>query len=164
MRSSNFRIAAAVLLTVGTGVSFFFTWKISEVMAAIDKPVPRIAHPPANAQEKGHVAVALDVKSNPILLSFDEMVANVGSSDNRNHLFMFKMDLELFDEEYRKLIEKRQGGVKHVILELARSQNMNELGTLSGKLYFKEQVIAALNGFLNQAAIRDIHFASFLLR
>lgn len=100
----------------------------------------------------------------PVIIALDEMVANLSINGGKSSTLVLKLDLEIFDEEYRKLIEKRQGGVKHRILELARGQTSGDLGTVSGKLYFKEQLVASLNSFLNQPAVRDIHFATFLIR
>lgn len=101
----------------------------------------------------------------PIMLTFDDVVANIGPYDSEKaHMLIVKLNLELFDEGNRKLIERRQGGVKHTILELARHQSVGDLKTLSGKVYFKEQIVSELNAYLNQPVVKDVHFASFLLR
>ena len=163
MNYSKLRLIAAVILGLGTLVSAYFGWQTWTIMSALERPASAapVEHGAPPARDSASVTPP---ESAPVIIAFDEVVVNVGPQDGKTHMLIMKLDLELFEESSRKLIEKRQGGVKHTILELSRVQNMNDLGTLAGKLYFKEQVISALNSFLNQPAVRDIHFASFLLR
>ena len=164
MKHSKLRLIAAVVLGLGTIVSGYFGWQTWTIMSALNHSTPAAAstdHAPAAVREPSAVTPP---DAAPVIIAFEEVVVNVGPQDGKTHMLIMKLDLELFEESSRKLIEKRQGGVKHTILELSRVQNIDDLGTLSGKLYFKEQVISALNTFLNQPAVRDIHFASFLLR
>lgn len=161
MSRSNLRIIAAGLLGLSSLACGFFIWKTTKIMDAMAAPVAI----PMRHLGSVYAPPAPDLPSAPIIVTFDEVVANIGPyQSNRTHMLIVKMDLELFEEGTRRLIEKRQGGVKHMILELARTQNTEELKTMSGKLYFKEQVVSKLNTYLNQPAIRDIHFSSFLLR
>lgn len=158
---SPLRITAAVLLAAGNIAVAFFLWQIKEATAAEEALVTtKVVRAPAAYSERGSEEPVA-----PILLTFDDVVANIGPYDSaKAHMLIVKLNLELFDENSRKLIERRQGGVKHTILELSRGQSLNDLKTLSGKVYFKEQIVSQLNAYLNQPVVKDVHFASFLLR
>lgn len=163
MRSASLRNIVLGLLFAGTAVSGYYVWQTNGVMHAVMQEsaahaarLPSAYTKPSPAETDGGA---------PILVGLDDIVANIGpNTSSKSHMLIVKLNFELFEEDSRKLIEKRQGGVKHTILELARHQNLNDLKTLSGKLYFKEEIISRVNAYLHQPAIRDIHFASFLLR
>lgn len=161
------RITAALMLAASNIAVAIFLYQVSDLgKGSVAAAVP--------AAEAGHGAHAGRVPASfehsdepvvPILLTFDDVVANIGPYDSpKAHMLIVKLNLELFEETNRKLIERRQGGVKHTILELARQQSVGDLKTLSGKVYFKEQIVAELNAYLNQPVVKDVHFASFLLR
>lgn len=99
------------------------------------------------------------------LVSFDELVGNVAITDPRRlHTLSIQLNFEIFDEANRAIIEKNSAGIKNIVLEAIRAETLESLSSLSGKLYFKETLVSHVNQYLNFPAVRDLHFASFLLR
>lgn len=97
-------------------------------------------------------------------VTLEEMFANVVSSDDRVHTISFKLEVELFDEASRTMMDTRQAMVKNAIIETARFQEYENLSTLAGKLYFKEALVGRVNEAAGFPLIRDMHLASFSLR
>jgi flagellar basal body-associated protein FliL len=108
-------------------------------------------------------------EANPTAVAFvsmDEMYANIHPTGPHatSHTIGMRLDLELFGEDDRSLFEKRQSGIKDTIIEASLEQEYSQLGTVAGKLYFKELLVSRLNTFFNRAVVRDIHFSSFYLQ
>lgn len=101
------------------------------------------------------------------LVSLDEVFANVNSGEGENrqmHTLGVKLDIELFDEDSRALLDQRSAGVKDSIISTAIEQDFDWLNTIAGKLFFKEKLVARINEHFNKAIVRDIHFSSFYLQ
>jgi len=101
----------------------------------------------------------------PVLISLDEVLVNIqGESTEKLHSLGVRLELELFSDQGRNIIEQRQAGIKHTVIESSQNQDYRKLSTLSGKLYFKELLVSRINSFLNQPVVRDIHFSAFFLQ
>ncbi len=116
--------------------------------------------------EHGAAAAAVEPDAEPAvpILSLDEMFLNILEGREKVHTLGLKLDLELFEESSRSILESRASGVKNAIIEASREQDFARLNTVPGKLFFKETLISRINGFLRKAAVRDAHFSSFYLQ
>ncbi len=183
----NKTLVKGLIVTVGLidfAVSGYFTYAARERVRSLPELPPRAPaseHPaaaaeaggghgaaPAAAPAGGHGApAAAVVESNSKLRSWvtmEEMFANVLSEGQESHTVSFKLEVELFDESSRKLMDDHQALVKNAILEVARTQQFDELRTLAGKLYFKEALVGKVNDTVHFPLVRDIHLSSFALR
>lgn len=98
-------------------------------------------------------------------MALDEMHVNIPApADEDVHLMSFKIEMELFEDGARRQLEERQSIVKNAVLLVAQEQDIEELRTLAGKLYFKEAVVNAVNQALHAPLVRDVHLASFALQ
>jgi flagellar basal body-associated protein FliL len=121
------------------------------------------AKEPSKATEHGGEKTAQ--KSEDIsasLLSVGEMVVSLGHS-RRSRMLSMKLELELFGEEFRNPLDHREPVIKNAILEFTREQDPTRLESLPGKLLFKEGLVSHINEALGLAAIRQVHFESFVL-
>jgi len=96
-------------------------------------------------------------------VGIDELFVNVLDGEE-NHSLGVKLDLELFDEAGRSVLDSRQSGVKDAIIETTREQSYGDLTSISGKLYLKELLVSRINAFLRKPVVRSIHFSSFYLQ
>ncbi|MBI4403852.1 MAG: flagellar basal body-associated FliL family protein [Deltaproteobacteria bacterium] len=154
------RLLAAIASIAGLLVIGFLVWRLwSEV--EVEPPVINPKHAPAHSGQNG----GRGLSSETSVIGVDEVLVNLRNSDGSDtHYLGLKVELELFDEASRSLIEQRQSGIKHTLIEVARDQEFGRLSTISGKLYFKEILVSRLNDFFRQPVVKDIHFSSFTLQ
>lgn len=97
-------------------------------------------------------------------VSMDQMFVNLSGPENEGHSLTFQVEIELFEENNRQIIESRLATLKNAAIEVAREQSYGRLKSLSGKLYFKESLVSAMNESLRQPIIRDIHMGTIFLK
>ena len=100
----------------------------------------------------------------PIIVAMEQTFANVLDSQKRAHSLMLKLDVELFEDANRALVDQRDGVLKSTIIETVREQTYEDLNTLGGKVYFKEVLVSRINEALRKAIVRDIHFNMFYMQ
>lgn len=187
------RLLAVLLFAGGSGAAGYIAWQIDKevkatppIAAELLVPIPE-KHKPKTAAAGGHGAPAAEASkdghgaaapaegghgapaaaaANPPspILSIDEVYANIPGEGQRNHSFALKVELELFDESNRSVIEERSSVVRSTILDAVRQNDYRGLSSLSGKLYFKEVLVSRINEALGGPAVRDVHFSSFYLQ
>jgi len=116
--------------------------------------------------EGGHGAPAAAAMSANVeaSVSLDEIYVNLGGPKEKSHDLALKLELELFKPEHKGTLGKRQGGLRHVVLDAARREPFDRLKSVPGKLYFKEKLVGDLNQFLGAPVVKNIHFISFYLQ
>jgi flagellar basal body-associated protein FliL len=97
-------------------------------------------------------------------VTMEQMFVNLAGPENDGHSLTFQMELELFEENHRGVLESRLATVKNAAIEVARDQSFDRLKSLSGKLYFKEALVTAMNETLHAPIIRDVHLSSIFLK
>ena len=101
----------------------------------------------------------------PILVSLDDFVLNIPDQDQKkSHTMSLQIELELFDESGRSYLEKSLSGVKDRIIQTTLDHTMQELASVTGKLFFKERLVSELNDYFKKALVRDIHVVSFFMQ
>lgn len=154
------RLMTLVAMGAGFFVSTFFVWQSYSSYKQLKYA----------AQEAYYESVrepASKVSKTIALVSVPEIFANVNSGEGdkrRMHTLGVKLDVELFDEESRTMMEERLAGVKDAVIVTALEQDFEWLNTMAGKLYFKEAIVARVNEFFQGAIVRDVHFSSFYLQ
>jgi flagellar basal body-associated protein FliL len=167
------RKIAALMCALSAGVSVYFvmaTWHL--VSQTIRQPASlEVSSVTSEKNEKSGKEGEKGAEAKPSvpggqsIVSIDEMWVNINPGEVGNVRSVgVRLELELFDDQDRAVIDQRQAGIKDVIIETARLQTYDKLKTLSGKLYFKELLVAHINDFLKQAAVREIHFSTFFLQ
>lgn len=180
MSLSFARLTAGSVLIFGTLGAGFFAVQGSNALKSIPsvpqhylERAPAAAHPTPSgahggaAPAGGHGAPATAAPaahSGSPIMSIDEVYANIAGEGTRSHSFAIKVELELFEETARTTVEERTSVVRATILETARQHDYRSLTSLTGKLYFKESLVARINEALGGPAVRDVHFSSFYLQ
>src|SRR4051794_13822073 len=68
-------------------------------------------------------ATAPSAPGAPVIVSLEQTFANVLDAESHAHSLMLKLDVELFDESTRLLVDQRDGVLKSAIIETARQQS-----------------------------------------
>lgn len=164
MLGRNTKLVIVGLSAVVPLVAFFFILSLNRSMDQWQDELTRSTKAGASVSRSGNLMADRTPQGVP-LVSLDEVYANV-TADNgaRNLSVAMKLDLELFAEESRDLIETFEVPIVDTILQATREQRYADLQSMPGKLYFKELLVSRINGILNGAVVRDIHFSSFYLQ
>lgn len=163
----------SMICIVGTAVGAYVMWissqALNELPEVVTKAKTGLSAEDAELQE-GYIApedgvIASNRFVNELVYKMDEITVNISDDhSNRVHFLKLKLDLNLFEGRFRSVVAQRKAGVKNAIIEIARQQQLARIASLPGKLYFKEALVAHINAFLNQAAVREIHFSEFYLK
>ena len=97
-------------------------------------------------------------------ISIDELFVNVMAPNGVSHSLALKLEIELFDEDARTIVDEHQAGMRDTIIVTTRDYDYYLLNTISGKLYLKETLVRRINDFFHQPVVREIHFSSFFLQ
>ena len=160
MKSRFFKVLILIISVATLGVGAFFAGEVKgsvEELASMEKARELASIKKEKAKEKKEIEVPW--------VSLDEIFVNVGSKDNeRTHSLAVRVELELFEEFGRDIVDRYQSGIRHAIIQAALEQKYVNLNTVEGKLYFKEILVGRINEFVKMAVIRDVHFGSFYLQ
>ncbi len=167
----------------GIAVGSYVCWMSQQALAGLRptfvepaKPVAGFVDP--KAAHDGHVATPAEPgahdapapagqpksKVPATMVSLEELFVNVPGPDDSEYHVGMKIDLELFEDTQRMLLDRRLAGVRDAIIRTAREQDSGFLGSTPGKLFFKESIVQRINQFLGAPIVRDAHFASFQIQ
>jgi len=157
------RIATTTALFLTAGVSVFFILRIGHLSKEVAVAAAEHEREKAKAEASSHEPAPSQSEA-VSLIAFDEIFVNVPGQTEKSHTLGVKIELELFEEESRRVVEQWQAVVKDAIIATTVEQNYDRLSTIAGKLFFKEALVARINQLFNQALVRDVHFGSFYLQ
>jgi flagellar basal body-associated protein FliL len=179
---------AAVVSTVVMGVVLYKSWEMVstprptlEGIAGVEDPRSLAAagkpgeaghgKPAGQGGHGGHSAEtgerAPAAYSGPVapVVALDEVYVSLGGATaERTRSLVVNLELELFEEKGRDTVDKFRPAVRDLVLQAAMEQPYDGLRTLPGKLSFKEVLVSRINKLVNQAVIRNVHFATFYLQ
>jgi flagellar basal body-associated protein FliL len=112
----------------------------------------------------GHEAKPAAAPVQKSLISLEEIFVNVKSPGENPHALAFQMEVELFQDKFRTVLEPKMALLKNTVIEAALEQPYEDLRTLSGRLYFKESLVAGINKAFHFPLVREIHFNSYFLK
>lgn len=72
-----------------------------------------------------------------------------------------EMSVEMFNKEGFEELVTLGGQSRDVITRILNSKKFNEIETVQGKLYLKNEVIAHLNDALKRGVVKNIYFTKF---
>jgi len=166
----------AVLFLLGIGGGAFVLWQASSNLEEMNQslsPYESYEAEEVASSEHGAQASAASghgeaqvAEENKFTVAIKDIYVNVlpESQYERVHYLKLQLELDLFDMGQQALVELNEAGLRNLIIELTRKQKFRELRSLTGKLLLKERLISGMNEFLHYPAVRDVHFASFLLQ
>ena len=158
------RLLIALGASVGMVLTGLILWNsFTSLNLVLDKG---IQDSPSQSVGGGHsTETAAAVSAETVLASTDEVFVNLRSLDQtEGHFLRIKLELELFEDGHRPLLEQRKSGVKDAIIQVSREQDFQSLSSLAGKLYFKELVVSRINEYLKSPAVREARFAAFYIQ
>jgi flagellar basal body-associated protein FliL len=156
------RMLSLVVSALGLVASLYFV--VGGLSASRKIPALAPMREPAAAVVASSESTPHGKNSGEVLVSLDEVLVNINSRRfGTNKSLAVKVDLELFDESGKGIMDKRQAGLRDAIIGASSEQDYESLTTSEGKLYFKEMLVGRMNEYLKHPVVRDVHFAMFYL-
>ncbi len=99
-------------------------------------------------------------------LNLEEIVVNppCRTPTKKVHILDMQLDLLLFDTKDRGFLESHVAVINDQVIRTVESEYYEDMSSLGGKLYLKEQMVSHLNNLFDRPIIEDIHFNTFFLQ
>ncbi len=121
-------------------------------------------HPPVYTDEQATEklkAEQAEMEKLPLIFTMDPFKANLSDTPVRG--IEVEVSVEMMNREgYEELIDSdNQAKVRDEILRILQGKSYDDIATVQGKLFLKDQFSEALNAILKKGIVRDIFFSQF---
>lgn len=121
-------------------------------------------NPPVYTEEQAFEQLKseqLEMEKLPLIFTLDSFKANL--IDNPVRAIEIEVSVEMMNREgYEELIDSdNQAKVRDEVLRVLQSKSYEEVATVQGKLFLKDQFSSSLNIILKKGIVKDIFFSQF---
>jgi flagellar protein FliL len=120
---------------------------------------------PTITEEKENINLAGDREireGRPVLFSFEPFTINL---DGRPHkLVRTTIQLEMLSEEgYEEAVDLTPVE-RDQIVRILNAKKLEDIETIQGKLFLKDQIMTAMNGLLHKGVVKEVYFGEFIVQ
>lgn len=121
-------------------------------------------HPPVYTNEEAMTKLKneqAEMEKLPLIFTLDSFKANL--SDTPVRAIEVEVSVEMMNGiGYEELIDSdNQAKVRDEILRILQSKSYDDVATVQGKLFLKDQLSLSLNSILKKGIVKDIFFSQF---
>lgn len=99
----------------------------------------------------------------PVIYSLDPFTVNLGDVDD-SRIVQVQVTLEMLNETGFEEVVSMGAYARDTIVKILNGKQFNELQTIQGKLFLKDEITVALNQQLQRSFIKDVYFSKFVLQ
>lgn len=147
----------AVLNIAVLGGGAFFTYS-----ATLAYEAPVLREPAAVDELKKERENAGVLGTEPVMYTMPGFVVNLDGSPRR--LIKVEMTFEMLDKDGFEEIVRNSPRARDEIVRILNRKTFDDVETIQGKLFLKDQIAVALNQALKETVIKDIYFNEFLVQ
>ncbi|MDZ4660505.1 MAG: flagellar basal body-associated FliL family protein [Pseudomonadota bacterium] len=103
-----------------------------------------------------------EMESDIILYRMDEFTLNLSGHPRR--AIRFEIALEMLDEKGFEEVVQVGAVARDSIVKILNAKRFQDIETIQGKLFLKDQIAASLNGFLKEGVVKDVLFTDFVVQ
>lgn len=96
-------------------------------------------------------------------LKLEPFVVNINDRE-RDRYLKLKAELEVSSPEVAASVSKRLPLVRDVVITLLSSKSFEEIRTIEGKNFLREEIVVRLNAMLSAGAVRRVFFTEFVVQ
>jgi flagellar FliL protein len=102
-----------------------------------------------------------EIEALPLIFTMDPIKANL--SDAPVRAIEIEVNVEMMNREgYEELVDSdNQAKVRDQMIYILQNKSYDDVATVQGKLFLKEQFAGALNSILKKGIVKDIFFSQF---
>ena len=99
----------------------------------------------------------------PVIYSLDPFTVNLGDVEDQR-IVQVQVTLEMLNETGFEEVVSMGAYARDTIVQILNGKKFNELQTIQGKLFLKDEITVALNQQLQRSFIKDVYFSKFVLQ
>jgi len=100
--------------------------------------------------------------SNPVMFSLEPFTINLDGSPHK--LVRTTIQLEMLSEEGYEEAVNLTPVARDQIVKIINSKKYEDIDTIQGKLFLKDQILTALNGILHKGSVKEVYFGEFIVQ
>ncbi len=140
---------------IGSLAGVFFMYK-----GTLGLPKPAIFEEAAmEALLKEKDAIGID---QPLMYTMPALTVNLDGQPER--LIKVAITFEMLDKDGFEEIVRHSPQTRDRVVGILNSKTFNDLESVQGKLFLKDQIIVALNKEMKEGVIKDIYFSEFMVQ
>jgi flagellar FliL protein len=98
----------------------------------------------------------------PVLYTMPSFTVNLSGAPRR--LIRVEMSLEMLDKDGFEEIVRNSPAARDSIVRILNRKSFDDIETIQGKLFLKDQIAVSLNQSLKKGVVKDIYFSEFLVQ
>lgn len=99
----------------------------------------------------------------PIIYAFDPLTVNLGDEDE-DRVLQLELNLEMMDEKSYEEVVTKSAVVRDAVVKILSQKKYEEINSVQGKLYLKDNISMAVNEELSVGLIKGVYFTSFFMQ
>ncbi len=100
--------------------------------------------------------------SYPILYTMDTFVVNLSGKPSMT--LQLDLSLEMLSEDGYEEVISNEDEARNEVVNIVNKKEYQDLETIQGKLFLKEQITRAINSHLQEGVVKEIYFSNFLVQ
>ncbi|MEQ1878744.1 MAG: flagellar basal body-associated FliL family protein [Bdellovibrionia bacterium] len=125
-----------------------------------------VAHEPKVITEESAMAEQLkkqaDLDAHPVMFTLDPFAVNLDGLPRR--FVRAVISVEMLDDKGFEEVVKLGAQSRDSIVRLLNGKSYDDLETIQGKLFLKDQIASVLNQQLKQGVVKDVYFSEFVIQ
>ena len=123
-------------------------------------------HPPKITEAQLQAERGLDKANDagPLIYTMDKFTVNLDGEPRR--VIRLEVNLEMLNKDgFEEVINTdNRAKARDKIVQILNNKTFNDLETIQGKLFLKDQIATEINAFLHEGVVKDIYFTEFAVQ
>ena len=120
---------------------------------------PMLSEDEAQEELKGKREIA---SVEPVVFTMPAFTVNLAGTPRR--LIRIEMAFEMLDKDGFEEIVRNSPAARDTIMRILNEKTFDQVETIQGKLFLKDQIAVTLNQSLKSGVVKDIYFNQFLVQ
>ena len=104
----------------------------------------------------------LYMEQNPIVYTMEPFTVNLNGRPKRT--IRLEMSIEMLSEEGFEELITQGGKARDEIVNILNNKRFEDLESIQGKLFLKDQIARRVNSYLERGVVKDIYFSDFVVQ
>jgi len=107
-------------------------------------------------------------QTGPLIFTMDKFTVNLAGDPLKDprRTIQLEVNLEMLNKDgFEEVIDTAQRAkARDKIIQILGNKSYNEVETIQGKLFLKDQIASELNSLLDKGIVKDVYFTNFVVQ